>query len=89
MARVVGSISTLVNPELVVIAGAVAASARALIPAMEKQVHEFTFTPPRLATSELGDGIVSLGAIRHALDHVEEHALDLYPASLPQHVTAG
>ena len=89
MARVIGSISTLVNPELVVIAGAVAASAHALIPAMEKQVQEFTFTPPRLATSELGDGIVSLGAIRHALDYVEEHALDLYPASLPKRVTAG
>ncbi len=46
MARVIGSISTLVNPELVVIAGAVAASAQTLIPAMEKQVPDFTFTPP-------------------------------------------
>jgi len=88
MARVVGSISTLVNPELVVIAGAVAASAHALIPAMEQQLPEFTFTPPRLATSQLGDGIVSLGAVRHALDYVEEHALDLYPESAPQHVAA-
>ncbi|AFR30047.1 ROK family protein [Arthrobacter sp. Rue61a] len=89
MARAIGSISTLVNPELVVIAGAVAASANALIPTMEKQVPDFTFTPPRLATSALGDGIVSLGAIRHALDYVEEHALDLYPASLSKHVAAG
>ncbi|NWL13698.1 sugar kinase [Paenarthrobacter nitroguajacolicus] len=89
MARVIGSISTLVNPELVVIAGAVAASAQALIPAMEKQVRDFTFTPPRLATSALGDGIVSLGAIRHALDYVEENALDLYPASLSKQVAAG
>jgi hypothetical protein len=55
---------------------------------MEKQVPEFTFTPPRLETSELGDGIVSLGAIRHALDYVEENALDLNPASLPQRVTS-
>ncbi|WP_026539755.1 ROK family protein [Paenarthrobacter nicotinovorans] len=88
MARAVGSISTLVNPELVVIAGAVAASAHALIPGMEKQLPDFTFTPPRLATSTLGEGIVSLGAVRHALDYVEDHALDLYPASLPQHAAA-
>ncbi|MCT9869304.1 ROK family protein [Paenarthrobacter aurescens] len=89
MARAIGSISTLVNPELVVIAGAVAASAHALIPAMEEQMPEFTFTPPRLATSTLGDGIVSLGAVRHALDYVEEHALDLYPASQPNQTAAG
>ena len=89
MARVIGSVSTLVNPELVVIAGGVAASAHALIPGIEEEMTEFTFTPPRLATSPLGDGIVSLGAIRHALDYVEEHALDLYPASLPKHEAAG
>ncbi|BCW64063.1 ROK family protein [Arthrobacter sp. StoSoilB22] len=88
MARVIGSVSTLVNPDLVVIAGAVAASAHTLIPGIEEKMTEFTFTPPRLATSPLGDGIVSLGAIRHALDYVEEHALDLYPASLSQQVTA-
>lgn len=88
MARVIGSISTLVNPELVVIAGAVAASANALIPAIEKQLPDFTFTPPRLATSTLSDGIVSLGAIRHALDYVEEHALDLSPSSLPKPANA-
>lgn len=84
MARAIGSLSTLVNPELVVLAGGVAESARALIPAIEKQLPEFTFTPPRVETSALGDGIVSIGAIRHALDYVEDHALDLYPASLPK-----
>ncbi|MFE4078330.1 ROK family protein [Paenarthrobacter sp. YIM B13468] len=88
MARVIGSISTLVNPELVVIAGAVASSANALIPAIEKQLPDFTFTPPRLATSTLSEGIVSLGAIRHALDYVEEHALDLSPSSLPKPANA-
>ncbi|MFS2088875.1 ROK family protein [Paenarthrobacter nicotinovorans] len=85
MARVIGSIATLVNPELVVIAGGVAPSAQALLPGIAKQLPDFTFTPPRLAASVLGDGIVSLGAIRHALDYVEEHALDLYPASSPKH----
>lgn len=82
MARVIGSVSTLANPQLVVLAGGVAASARALIPAIEEQLPKFTFTPPRVEASSLGDGIVSIGAIRLALDYVEEHALDLYPASI-------
>lgn len=82
MARIIGIISTMVNPELVVIAGAVAASASAMLPAIEKQLPAFTHTPPRVMTSTLGDGIVSIGAIRHALDYVEEHALDLHPKSL-------
>ena len=82
MARVIGSMSTLVNPELVVIAGAVAASADAIIPAIEKHLPEFTATPPRVRASTLGDGIVSIGAVRHALDYVEEHALELRPNSL-------
>ncbi|WP_347108133.1 ROK family protein [Paenarthrobacter sp. S56] len=84
MAKVVGAISTLANPELVVIAGGVAASAEVLLPGIAKHLPDFTFTPPRLATSTLGEGIVSLGAIRHALDYVEEHALDLSPSSLPK-----
>ncbi|MFJ4261248.1 ROK family protein [Paenarthrobacter nicotinovorans] len=84
MAKVIGAISTLVNPELVVIAGGVAASAEVLLPGIAKHLPEFTFTPPRLATSIVGDGIVSLGAIRHALDYVEEHALDLSPSSRPK-----
>ncbi|WP_115790276.1 ROK family protein [Arthrobacter silvisoli] len=88
MARVIGSLSTLVNPELVVLAGAVAESARALIPAINKELPDFTHTPPRLETSSLGDGIVSIGAVRHALDYVEENALDVYPASLPTHSDA-
>ncbi|MDP5228563.1 MULTISPECIES: ROK family protein [Arthrobacter] len=82
MARVIGSLSTVVNPELVVIAGAVAESAGALIDAIERDLPEFTHTPPRVVASSLGEGIVSLGAVRHALDYVEENALDVYPASL-------
>ncbi len=88
MARVVGSLSTLVNPELVVLAGGVARSAGALIPSISKQLPKYTHTPPRVEASALGDGIVSIGAVRHALDYVEAHALDLYPASLPKRAGA-
>lgn len=76
-ARVVATLGILLNPELVVIGGAVAEAARVLLPAIEARLAEFTSTPPRVAASSLGDTIVSVGAVRHALNYVEEHALDL------------
>jgi predicted NBD/HSP70 family sugar kinase/predicted transcriptional regulator len=77
MARVIGSLGTLFNPELVVIGGAVSASAGVLLAGITGLLPRFTATPPRLAASTLGDEIVSLGAVRHALDYVEERALDI------------
>lgn len=71
MARIVASLGDLLNPELVVIAGAVADSVGALLPDIEAQLPTFTYTPPRLAASALGDVVVATGAVRHALDYVE------------------
>lgn len=77
MARVIASIASLINPEQVVIGGAVAESAGALLPRIAALLPGFTATPPRVTVSPLGDGIVTMGAIRHALDYVEENALEL------------
>ncbi|GAB3928268.1 ROK family transcriptional regulator [Kribbella albertanoniae] len=76
-ARVVATLAILVNPELVVIGGAVAEAAGQLLPDIEQQLAGYTSTPPRVAVSSLGDAIVSVGAVRHALNYVEQHALDL------------
>lgn len=76
-ARVVATLAILVNPELVVIGGAVAEAAGQLLPDIEQQLSGYTSTPPRVAVSSLGDAIVSVGAVRHALNYVEQHALDL------------
>ncbi|GAA1642353.1 ROK family transcriptional regulator [Kribbella alba] len=76
-ARVVATLGILFNPELVVIGGAVAEAAKSLLPDIERQLTTFTATPPRVAASSLGDAIVSVGAVRHALNYVEQHALDL------------
>ncbi|HET6294226.1 MAG TPA: ROK family transcriptional regulator [Kribbella sp.] len=76
-ARVVATLGILFNPELVVIGGAVAEAAKSLLPGIEEQLATFTATPPRVAVSPLGDAIVSVGAVRHALNYVEQHALDL------------
>jgi predicted NBD/HSP70 family sugar kinase len=81
MARVIASIASLINPEQVVIGGAVAESAGALLPGITALLPRFTATPPRVTVSPLGDAIVTVGAIRHALDYVEANALELQLAT--------
>ncbi|WP_163505994.1 ROK family transcriptional regulator [Fodinicola acaciae] len=75
MARIVASLGDLLNPELVVLAGAVADSVGALLADIEAQLPTYTYTPPRLAASMLGDIVVATGAVRHALDCVEANRL--------------
>ncbi|CAH0148251.1 Glucokinase [Arthrobacter sp. Bi26] len=77
MARVIASIASLINPEQVVIGGAVAESAGVLLPGITALLPRFTATPPRVTVSPLGDAIVTAGAVRHALDYVEANALEL------------
>ena len=77
MARVIASVASFINPEQVVIGGAVAESAGVLLPAIAALLPRFTATPPRVTVSPLGDAIVTVGAIRHALDYVEKNALEL------------
>lgn len=77
LARVVSTVAILLNPELVVIGGAVADSASTLLEPAARKLAGYTATPPRLAASPLGDAIVGIGAVRHALDRVEETSLDL------------
>jgi predicted NBD/HSP70 family sugar kinase/predicted transcriptional regulator len=77
MARVIGALATILNPELVVIGGAVANSAGVLLERIGERLKKYTATPPRVAVSPLGDSIVTVGAVRCALDYVEKHTLDL------------
>jgi predicted NBD/HSP70 family sugar kinase len=82
-ARVVATLGIIFNPALVVIGGAVAAAAHSLLPQIEQDLATFTPTPPRVTTSSLGDAIVGVGAVRHALNYVETHALDLQLTARP------
>ncbi|MGA7204584.1 MAG: ROK family protein [Specibacter sp.] len=79
MARVIALVGTFFDPELVVIGGAVAASSAVLLEQLEAELATFMPKPPRVAVSTLGDAIVTLGAVRLALDYVEKHALELVP----------
>ncbi len=51
MARVIGAVATIINPELVVIGGAVANSAGVLLGPIAERLKEYTATPPRVAVS--------------------------------------
>jgi predicted NBD/HSP70 family sugar kinase len=77
LARIIASVAIMVNPEQVVIGGAVAESAGALLPGINALLPRYTATVPRVTASPLGDSIVTVGAVRHALDYVEANALDL------------
>lgn len=79
LGRVIAVVATFTDPELVVIGGAVASSSAVLLEALETELAKFLPSPPRVAVSPLGDSIVSLGAVRLALDHVQEHVLELVP----------
>ncbi|WP_455835041.1 ROK family protein [Pseudarthrobacter siccitolerans] len=83
MARVIGTVATMYNPELVVIGGAVANSAGVLLEPITARLPGYTATPPRIAVSPLGDAMVTVGAVRAALDYVEKNSLDLELAPLP------
>lgn len=77
MARVIATVSSFMNPEQVVIGGAVADSAGVLLPGITALLPRYTATPPRVTVSPLGDAIVTVGAVRHALDYVEENVPEL------------
>lgn len=77
MARVVAVLGTILNPELVVLGGAVAEAAAALLPGIRAQLPALTDTPPRVEVSSLGGDAVALGAVRRALDDVAERALEI------------
>jgi predicted NBD/HSP70 family sugar kinase len=76
VARVIASFVSLLEPELVVISG-ISGSASVLIDSIRDQLPALVHNPPRLAISTLGDTVVALGAVRLALDHVKQHALQI------------
>ncbi|GAB2761799.1 ROK family protein [Sinomonas soli] len=75
MSRVVAVLGTLLNPELVVLGGAVAGAAAALLPRIRQELPRLTDTPPRVEVSSLGGDAVAIGAVRRALDDVADRAL--------------
>jgi predicted NBD/HSP70 family sugar kinase len=74
--RAIVPLAQVLNPELVVIGGGVAAAGEALVEPLRRQVTEMSWLPPRVEASSLAERGVVIGAIRHALDHLEPRLLD-------------
>jgi predicted NBD/HSP70 family sugar kinase len=76
MAYVVAALAGMLDPELVVISGAVSDDGDLFLDRIRARLlPDLIDTPPRLAMSSLGDQAVVTGAVRLALDQVEASLL--------------
>jgi len=76
LARVVAALASLLNPERVIVAGAVAASLSQLIDLCRQRLPDYAQLPPEVTASALGGDIVLLGAIQAGIKQLAEGALD-------------
>jgi predicted NBD/HSP70 family sugar kinase len=72
LGRGVANVATVVDPELVVLGGGIGNAGRALLEPVERAVRAAVPFPPRIVLSELGGDGGALGAVRRALDAVDE-----------------
>jgi predicted NBD/HSP70 family sugar kinase len=76
MAHAVAALAGMLNPELVVISGAVADDGDLFLDRIQRRLlPDLIDVPPRVAMSTLGNQAVVIGAVRMALDHVEASLL--------------
>jgi hypothetical protein len=77
MAQVIWMTSTLLDPSMVVIAGA-DGRAESLLPArVGAGLARLPGAAPRVEWSSLGKMVVAIGAVRFALNHVQTNFLDI------------
>ena len=62
------SISALLNPEIIVLAGQVAIGAPLIVDAIADRLRSRVYDPPRIASSDLGHRDIVMGAIMTVLD---------------------
>jgi predicted NBD/HSP70 family sugar kinase len=83
--RLVHDVAALVlaiDPELVVVGGWAAGLDGVLEP-LREQLARYTLLPPKVTLSALGQEAVATGALRLALDHVEEQLFAVARTSFP------
>lgn len=77
LSRVISTIASLLNPDTVVIGGAVAPSVARLAEQIEAKVAATSHFPPRVVASSLAGDIVLRGAVSAALARIVRHAVDI------------
>ncbi|WP_409234509.1 ROK family transcriptional regulator [Streptomyces sp. PA5.6] len=71
----IAALALAVDPELIVLTGGATPVGHHLVPLLEERLHPMTLHVPRIALSTLGERGVAVGAVRKALDRVEEDLL--------------
>ncbi len=77
LARGASALVLVVDPELVVVGGGFSREGELLLDRMRAHLAEMCLNPPEVALSTFGEESIALGAVRMALDHVEQERLDL------------
>ncbi|KUL50099.1 MULTISPECIES: ROK family transcriptional regulator [unclassified Streptomyces] len=71
----IAALALAVDPELIVLTGGATPVGPHLLPLIEERLRPVTLHVPRIALSSLGERGVAIGAVRMALDQVEEDLL--------------
>ncbi|GGY31435.1 ROK family protein [Streptomyces djakartensis] len=79
----VAALALALDPELVVIGGWAAGLDGVLDP-LRRELSRYCLSPPQVTLSRLGDAAVATGALRLALDHVEEELFSVEDAATPR-----
>jgi predicted NBD/HSP70 family sugar kinase len=72
LARGIAAAIVVLNPSLVIVGGGVSRAGASLLEPLERRVRALVPVAPRVVVSTLGDEAVALGAVRSALDEVEQ-----------------
>ncbi|MFE3449925.1 ROK family protein [Nonomuraea sp. NPDC059194] len=86
LAEGIAALVLTVDPDLVVVGGGVSRSGDVLLEPLRRHLDPLCLEPPALAISTLADQAVVLGAVRHALNHVDARLYDI-DAPLPRPVS--
>lgn len=64
------------DPQLVVVGGGFSRSADVILEPFRRELDKRCIRTPEVLQSALGEDAVALGAVKHALDHLERHIFD-------------
>jgi predicted NBD/HSP70 family sugar kinase len=70
----ISTLSSILDPALVIIAGGITEFSAPLLPIIRKRLVELTINPPELKNSTLGSDVVVVGAVHRAIDHIRASA---------------